>query len=78
MIFTSTIFENNKGTNGAAIYTLNTPLTVISCTFKNNKASEEGGAIYFSTEVSDTTSILTLDSSIFKYNSARIGGAYRL
>jgi len=78
VIFTNTLFENNKGTNGAAIYTLNSPLTVTSCTFKNNKASSEGGAIYFSTDISDTIAILTLDSSIFKYNSARIGGAYRL
>jgi len=48
VIFSSVIFENNKGKNGAAIYTLNSPLTITSCTFKNNKASAEGGAIYFS------------------------------
>lgn len=66
VLFTGTTFENNKGSYGAAIYASNTPLTLTSCIFRNNVASQEGGAVYFTSSVTDTASVLKMVTNLFR------------
>lgn len=66
VLFTGTTFENNKGFYGAAIYASNTPLTLTSCIFRNNVASQEGGAVYFTSSVTDTASVLKMVTNLFR------------
>ena len=59
---------NNTGTNGGgAIFNYGGTLTVNSCTFSNNSASADGGAIL-------NTGTLTVSNSTFTNNSAGTNG----
>ena len=77
----SCIFSGNRSVSGpydegGAIYSTNNDLTILGCTFYNNTASRDGGAVYFA--ASDST--LTLTGNVFYGNSApvypvaRVGG----
>jgi predicted outer membrane repeat protein len=66
-------FRDCKATNGAAIYAVGSHTsTVTGCTFENNVAWQAGGAVYVK------QSTITFSSTVFKKNSAPIGGALAL
>ncbi len=62
-------FTSNTANNGGAIYNAGT-LHVGYATFKTNKATENGGALY----LADNTTT-TIDNATFTSNSAQKGGA---
>lgn len=61
------VFAENKGNDGGAISALG-PITAIGCTFINNTATQNGGAII-------SMHHLTVTDCTFKENSANDGGA---
>lgn len=67
-------FKNNSNTNGGAITVENGGyLTVNGYTFSENKAEQNGGAIYINTE--DSTVLTQINNSTFENNIADKGGA---
>ena len=56
------IFKNGRSDNGGVIHTkMNVDINIINCTFVDNSAIEDGGAIYF-----DGTGTLTIKDSKFE------------
>ncbi len=64
----SSSFISNTGTDGGALYNRKTTLNIIKTLFQDNKASNEGGAIY-------NSGLLTCTNSTFNSNTATNGGA---
>ncbi|KAG5181796.1 hypothetical protein JKP88DRAFT_245958 [Tribonema minus] len=74
MIMNSSLFENNSGAKGAAMYLAQAAIANISSTsFSFNSATETGGAVYL--EPSVTGHINTCN---FTNNSSPVGGALSL
>ncbi|MDO5860302.1 hypothetical protein [Methanobrevibacter sp.] len=71
------VFENNEAISGGAVYAYPTSRSnsFESCTFKNNRASERGGAIYLEGSALATKQETTLDKVTFEGNVADNGGA---
>ena len=57
------VLQNGKSSQGGAVYCYNANLVIDKCTFKNNFATENGGAIYHS------HGSLTITNSHFEKNS---------
>jgi len=72
---TDSIFTDNSGTNGGAIYSYIGTLVLTGNTFNGNTATQSGGAIN-STNASDPDAIITINKCTFKGNTAAdTGGA---
>ena len=68
------LFYNNSAKNGGAILSSPNLFSITNCSFINNKARENGGAI----GRGGTTSMNLIYSSYFFNNSAKNGGALQL
>ena len=75
VILKNIVFSNGNATNGGAIYVeAGSTIEVINCTFQNNFASNDGGAIYMADD--SLTSTSTIYDSTFTLNiAANNGGA---
>lgn len=70
MHLTDCSFLNNAGTDGGAVYSINT-IVVTNCNFTGNTATQYGGALFVRTNAK-----LTVDSAVFHNNMAvQKGGA---
>ena len=65
----NTLFRGNTGSHGAALRSSLTPMEIFECTFEENRATEQGGAIF-----SSWADLHLFDSS-FTNNEAKQGGA---
>ena len=75
VILKNIVFSNGNATDGGAIYVeAGSTIEVINCTFQNNFASNDGGAIYMADD--SLTSTSTIYDSTFTLNiAANNGGA---
>lgn len=76
------VFENNSGTNGGAIYNYSFIVSADGSRFTNNKATGDGGAVYFKGyyhSLDDSHSMVIggmgLKNSTFENNAGSNGGA---
>ena len=63
-------FESNEALNGAAIYVGSGGVYITSCNFVNNKASEQGGAIFSSSNAT----VVSMENSLISANIAEASG----
>ena len=68
----SCLFEGNMGVDGGALSVYSSKITVIECTFSDNRASHYGGAIF-----AFNSTVLVKDGK-FVRNFATMGGAMRV
>eukprot|EP00698_Gefionella_okellyi_P000432 TRINITY_DN10391_c0_g1_i1.p1 TRINITY_DN10391_c0_g1~~TRINITY_DN10391_c0_g1_i1.p1 ORF type:complete len:684 (-),score=111.84 TRINITY_DN10391_c0_g1_i1:562-2322(-) len=68
-------FSDCIGTNGSAIISISSTVTVTNSTFINNQANWVGGAIYLSSSVASISSSVFLDNSVQASGLNASGGA---
>lgn len=73
--FTSDTFTLNGSGTGGAIYTQSPSLSITDCTFANNAAATDGGAIELASGTSQTVPIY---ASTFHDNQSAFGGAIEI
>ena len=71
-------FEENEAANGGAIADNGELITLNNTTFKDNRASNKGGALYGNVDGASTPSKYAVSNSTFNGNRALYGGALNL
>ena len=73
VILKNIVFSNANATDGGAIYVeAGSTIDIIDCTFINNHASNNGGAVFLAAD--SLTSTSSIDNSIFTNNTAGNNG----
>lgn len=75
LTFKNLVFKNGKAAQGGAVYCYNYNLNFDKCTFTDNTATENGGAIYHSTGTLTVTNCKFERNSVSNSKSTGHGGA---